>query len=105
MAINVNIIDMIGWVTIILGVSICIVGIVFFLAVCRGIGPGGDLHDTYFIIINGTRRLIFLLPVASGVLLLISGVMIRGQLPYFKNLLTGIPFYNKEAEQDASSNH
>ena len=96
MTINTNTIDITGWVLVWLGVVTCIGGFVLYLAVCGGIAPGGESHDlhqhdTYFIMINGVRRLIFLLPLASGFILLASGISIRSQLPFLNEMFTVIP--------------
>ena len=109
MAINTNTIDIAGWVLVWLGVVTCIGGFVLYLAVCGGIALGGESHDlhqhdTYFIMINGLRRLIFLLPLAAGFILLASGISIRTQLPFLNAMFTAIPDQNQEAEQDAPSN-
>jgi hypothetical protein len=106
MSISINTIAASGSILLWLGVIIFLAGIILFLAVCGGIAPAGlgdDLHthDTYFILIHGIRRMIYILPLIAGLVLICSGVSIRRQVPSLEAMLTNIPQQNEEAEQDA----
>lgn len=108
MAININTIGLSGSLLLWIGVITCLGGLALFLAVCGGISPAGEgkslhSHDTYFILINGMRRLIFLLPLAAGCFLVASGLLIRGQLPFMKSMFMNIADQTQEAEPAAPS--
>ena len=101
MAININTISISGSILLCLGAITCVGGLALYLAVRGGIAPGGEgdhLHDTYFIIINGMRRMIFLLPLAAGIFLIASGLLLRGQIPFLNSMFTSISDQNQEAE-------
>lgn len=107
MAININTIGLSGSILLWMGVIVFLGGLALFVAVCGGISPVGEgksLHsnDTYFILIFGIRRLIFLLPLAAGLLLVASGLLIRGQLPFLKSMFMNITDQNQEAEPASS---
>jgi hypothetical protein len=75
MSISINTIAASGSILLWLGVIIFLAGVILFLAVCGGIAPAGqgdDLHthDTYFILIHGTRRMMYILPLIAGLVLI-----------------------------------
>jgi len=109
MTININTVSISGSVLFWLGVITCLGGLMLFLAVCGGISPirlekSLHSHDTYFILINGFRRMVFLLPLVAGLLLVASGLSIRRQVPALEAMLMNIPDQNQKAEQDVHGN-
>ncbi|MFT3991384.1 MAG: hypothetical protein QM680_08225 [Luteolibacter sp.] len=90
MAVTVNALGVCSSVLFWMGVILCISGVSLFLAVSNGIGTSveGHLDDTYFIIIHWKFWLLFILPVLAGFILVISGLLLRGQIPNLKAALT-----------------
>jgi hypothetical protein len=73
----------IGTVLFWLGVATCIGSIVLFLAASRGLQIDGpdklNLHDTYYVVLSLGHRLSLLLPFIAGLLLLLTGFIVRSQ--------------------------
>jgi hypothetical protein len=104
MAININTISISGLVLLWLGVITCFGGLILFLAVCGGISPnalGKSLHshDTYYVLIQGLRLLVYILPLVAGLLLVASGLLIRRQIPTLEAMLMNTRSPNPEGEQ------
>jgi hypothetical protein len=102
MTIPLNTLGLSGTILLWLGVILAVGGLALFLAVCGGISPVGNeetlhSHDTYYILIHGSRRLIFLLPLVAGLILIASGLLIRRQLPILEAMVMNL------AEQDPAS--
>jgi hypothetical protein len=109
MAININTISISGSVLLWLGVITCFGGLILFLAVCGGISPNAPekslhSHDTYYILIQGLRRLVYVLPLVAGLLLVASGLLIRRQIPTLEAMLMNTHSPNQEAEQAVDGN-
>jgi hypothetical protein len=108
MTININTVGLSGSVLFWLGVITCLGGLMLLLAVCGGISPVRSekslhSHDTYFILIHGFRRMVFILPLVAGLLLVASGLSIRRQVPALEAMLMNIPDQD-QAEQDVHGN-
>ena len=92
----------IGTVLFWLGIALCIGSIVLFLAASRGVqieGPDRlNLHDTHYVIFSLGHRLSLLLPLIAGLLLLSTGLLVRGQTSRYAADLNHL----KEVEQDAA---
>jgi hypothetical protein len=94
----------IGMVLFWLGVATCIGSIVLFLAASRGVQIDGpdklNLHDTYYLVLSLGHRLSLLFPFIAGLLLLLTGLIVRSQTP-----LNAADFTKtEEAEQDVQGN-
>ncbi|RYD39106.1 MAG: hypothetical protein EOP85_16530 [Verrucomicrobiaceae bacterium] len=82
MTVDVHTLTHFGTVLTVLGVTVCVVALVVWILVGHGVSMGrpvGGLHkdDTYLIVVRGTGRLLFLLPVVGGALLAWSGLAMR----------------------------
>ena len=94
----------IGTVLFWLGVAACVGSIVLFLAASRGVQIDGsdklNLHDTYYVVFSLGHRLSLLVPFIAGLLLLLTGLLVRSQTS-----LNAADFNKlEESEQDVHGN-
>lgn len=111
-SINLHSLGLCGTVFLCLGLLLSVAGMVFFLAAgsAISIGPhslrdtmsgvleethdgGGSLsfHDSHYILVSGREKLVYLLPLAAGILLTASGLLIRSKLPAYREVEQSLP--------------
>ena len=93
MSINLNTVGISGTILFWLGIGVCVVSLALFIAVSTGITDGlvperGSFdgtttltfHHSDCILIEWRDKLIFLMPVAAGIILTFSGMLIRSKV-------------------------
>jgi hypothetical protein len=104
MTISLNALGIVGTILFWLGLIVCVVSVYLFIAVSNGISDGtisesGILDErtsiltfghSDTILIGWKERLVFLLPVAAGIALVVAGAYARGRVPVFKESLKAI---------------
>jgi hypothetical protein len=104
MTINLHTLGLSGTILVWLGASVCVLSLALFIAVSSGIREHGAMENqtsegplTFqhqdFIVPTGTERLMFLLPLAAGMMLAASGVFIRSKIPEYREIFPSIGGY------------
>lgn len=93
MNINLPMLHVSGTVLLVLGVLVAVLGIGLFIAVSAGVHETAVVHDELSfghieMIKPGMReRIVFLVPVVAGIMLAVSGALIRSKVPEWKATL------------------
>lgn len=109
MGINIHTIGTASIALICIGGLVSIIAVGLFLAVGSGVSLGKPddtlhAHDTYFIVIHGPGRLVFLLPLVAGLILMLSGLLIRREVAPLGALADNpVAFESPEPEGDAGA--
>lgn len=90
MNINLHLLHVSGTVLLVIGVLVAVLGIGLFVAVSAGITETSVVHDEFSfqhldMMKPGMReRMVFLLPVVAGIMMAVSGALIRSKVPEWK---------------------
>jgi len=91
MIISLNTYGTIGTVLFWGGIAVALASLTLLLTVARGITLGGEddlnQHDVYYIIGDWTHPLILALPILAGLLITISGLLMRSQVSIAEDLI------------------
>jgi len=117
MSLNVNSLGISGAILFWLGVVICILSLAFFIAVSTGItdgvfSEGGSFdgsstltfHHSDRLLIGWQDKLVFLLPLAAGIILTLAGLLIRSKVPEYQKTFKAVSSHFESRKSSAGDN-